>query len=198
MAVTQIDLLRHGEVEGGSAFNGSSDAPLTQQGLAQMQRASAADCAWNRVITSPLQRCTVFADAFAQRHGLPLQRDERLQEIHFGAWEGRSSAAIWNETPAALERFWADPETYPPPGGESLSRFRSRVMGAWNDIIEGYQGERLLVVTHGGVIRLLLCHVRGWPLSRLLQIEVEHGALFRITVDADGVPRCGVDGEGAL
>ncbi|ALP52886.1 alpha-ribazole phosphatase [Candidatus Tenderia electrophaga] len=182
-ALTMIDLLRHGEVQGGSAFRGSTDDPLTDIGLQQMWRATGTKRGWDRVITSPLQRCAGFAEEFAWQRSLPLVVDERLQEMHFGAWEGLPAADIMAHTPDALARFWNDPEQHSAPGGEPLALFRARVLEAWGDITRQYAGERLLLVTHGGVIRVLLSHVQNRPLGKLLEIEVRHGALLSLRID---------------
>ena len=166
------------------------DDPLTDIGLCQMKAATNRDRCWDRVITSPLERCAGFASAFARQHSLPLTFDERIKEMHFGTWEGRTSAELMAEDPGALTRFWADPDGYPPPAGEPLSRFQARVLAAWNSVIRSDTGQKILFVTHGGVIRVLLCHVQQRPVGKLLEIEVKHGALYtlRVSVDAKETP----------
>ena len=188
--ITRIDLLRHGETEGGPRFRGSRDDPLTDIGLDQMRAATDGDHCWDRVITSPLERCAGFACAFARQHSLLLTFDERIKEMHFGTWEGRTAAELMAEDPGALARFWADPDGHPPPTGEPLSRFQTRVLAAWDSIVRSYTGQKILLVTHGGGIRVLLCHVQQRPVSKLLEIEVKHGALYtlRVSVDAKEAP----------
>ncbi len=184
--MTRIGLLRHGEVAGGARFRGHRDDPLTAAGWDQMWAALRGAGRWERVVSSPLVRCAAFARAFARRHGLPLALDERLMEMYFGRWEGRSAAALLATDAEALTRFWQDPEGCPPPGGEPLARFRARVLAAWRDVLAAHAGRRVLLVTHGGVIRVLLAHLRSQPPARLLDIEVGHGSLHRIDIDAAG------------
>ncbi|MFP9025997.1 histidine phosphatase family protein, partial [Pseudomonas aeruginosa] len=74
--------------------------------------------------------------------------------------------------------FWADPYAFTPPGGEPLSEFEARVLAAQRRLRQRHAGRRVLLVTHGGVIRLLLACARGLPRERLLQVDVGHGALF--------------------
>lgn len=179
--MTRIGLLRHGEVKGGTRFRGHTDDPLTEIGWEQM-RISTENSDWDRVISSPLERCADFARAFTRQYSLPLSFDERIKEMYFGTWEGRTAAQLMAEDPTALERFWADPEAHPPPSGELLSQFQARVLTAWDSLVHRYSGQKLLLVTHGGVIRILLCHVQQRPLSELLQIEVKHGALCSVCV----------------
>lgn len=173
-----VGLLRHGKTEGDACYRGWQDDPLSSSGLAQMWRATQGPCPWNRVISSPLKRCAAFASEFARIHDLPLALDDRLKEIHFGEWEGRSAAQLMSETPTTLADFWRDPLGHPPPGGESLQSLQSRVVKAWQALCRQHEGERVLLVTHGGVIRILLCHLRQHPLERIMEIEVKHASLF--------------------
>ena len=184
--MTRIGLLRHGEVQGGSRFRGRLDDPLTPQGLAQMWTACDGSGRWQRVLSSPLRRCSEFATAYAQRYGLPLEHDPRLQEIDFGDWEGLSAADVHARFPEALGRFWADPERHPPPHGEPLGDFAQRVLATWQGIVETRSDT--LVVTHGGVIRILLCHLRGLPLKEASRLEVAHAQLLPVTIGGSTSP----------
>jgi len=174
-----VALLRHGEVAGGARFRGHTDDPLTEVGWAQMQSALPADVRWDWIVTSPLQRCAKFAQQFAAQHKLRLTSDPRLQEIHFGTWEGRTAADIMDTEPDALTRFWQDPFAHPPPEGETLTDFQTRVLAAWAEI-QNMDAEQVLLVTHGGVIRILLHELGLYPDKSLLEIEVPYGALFNI------------------
>lgn len=180
-ASVYVGLLRHGEVEGGSRFRGHTDDPLTPSGLAQMYAAVADSAPWDRVISSPLIRCAEFARAFAMQNNVPLTIDTRLQEMHFGQWEGRTAAEILSSESEALARFWQDPEAYPPPLGESLGQFQARVLEGWQDLVTTEIEQRTLIVTHGGVIRLLLCHVCELPVLQWHTFEVNHGQLHHLT-----------------
>jgi len=173
-----VDLLRHGETVGGTRFRGSLDDPLTDEGFRQMEAAVSNGGPWDAIVTSPLSRCAAFAESLALKQGTPLETDERLREIHFGAWEGCSYAELMATAPIALTRFLADPFRHPPPDAEPLAAFRERTLDALrNQMMPPNHGRRLLLVTHGGVIRVMLCHARGWPLARLLEIDVPHASL---------------------
>lgn len=174
-----VDLLRHGAT-GLSGFRGSLDDPLSDEGWAQMRSAVREAGPWQAVLSSPLTRCAAFARELAARHGAPLELDARLAELHFGTWEGRSAEQLMQTQPAALARFWEDPWRHAPPGGETLDAFEARVLAAWREACATYAGRRVLVVTHGGVIRLLLCRVRGLPRSEFLRLEVPHASLHGI------------------
>lgn len=181
-----LDLLRHGETEQGGGLRGSTDDALTARGWGQMRDAVLAKGPWDRIVTSPLQRCARYAESLMQALELPLSYEPGLQELHFGEWEGRSPAALMDTHERELGLFWNDPYAFTPPGGEPVLAFRERVLQAVEGLYQAYTGQRLLVITHGGVMRLLLAQARGLPREQLLQVEVGHGALLALRVEADG------------
>jgi len=182
-----LDMLRHGETELGGGMRGSIDDALTQAGWQQMRAAVTESGPWDRIVSSPLQRCARFAEELARQHSLPLSLEPDLQELHFGDWEGRSAAQLMDTDAEGLGLFWNDPYAFTPPNGEPVIEFSARVLGAVQRLHQAYAGERLLLVTHGGVMRLLLAQARGLPREQLLQVAVEHGALLGITVADGGV-----------
>lgn len=181
-----VDLLRHGETELGGGLRGSLDDALTEAGWAQMDAAVADAGPWDRLVSSPLQRCARFAEALAARLALPLQFEAGLQELHFGAWEGQSAADLMLTDEQGLGQFWADPYAFTPPQGEPVVHFAERVQATMARLRQAHADERVLIVTHGGVMRLLLAQARGLPREQLLQVVVGHGALHRLHGEADG------------
>lgn len=185
----RLDLLRHGETELGGGLRGSLDDALTEKGWQQMRAAVIEQGPWDRLVSSPLQRCARFAEELAAKLGLPVEFDKDLQELHFGAWEGQSAAALMETDAEALGLFWADPYSFTPPQGEPVTAFSARVLAAVARLQAAYAGERLLLISHGGVMRLLLAQARGLPREQLLNVEVGHGALFSLSVESDGLLR---------
>ncbi|WXL27826.1 histidine phosphatase family protein [Ectopseudomonas mendocina] len=182
-----IELIRHGESELAGSFRGSTDDPLTEKGWSQLREAVAGEQRWNHIVSSPLQRCSRFAQELALTLGCELTLRDDLQELHFGAWEGRSSADLYKTDAAALSQFWDDPYAFTPPEAESLMDFEHRVLGALQQLYLQHKGERLLLVTHGGVIRLLVARARGLPRKGLLQVNVGFAQRFRLSLDDQGV-----------
>lgn len=180
----RLDLLRHGETELGGGLRGSLDDALTARGWEQMNAAVAQGGPWDRLVSSPLQRCARFAEQLGARLNVPVHLDKDLQELHFGAWEGRSAAVLMETDAEALGRFWADPYRFTPPDGEPVLAFSRRVLAAVERLHAAYAGQRILLVSHGGVMRLLLAQARGLPREQLLNVEVAHGALFSLHVSS--------------
>ena len=191
-AITTIDLLRHGEPVGGTRFRGALDDPLSDLGWQQMDAAVGAHPAWQAVVSSPLRRCAAFAASLAERHGLPLEEAEGFREIGFGEWEGRTAQELMEVAPEALSRFWSDPRGHTPPGGEPFEAFAARVAAAWEGLLARQAGSRVLLVSHGGVIRLILAYILQMPLANLFRLEVPYASLSRIRVEgagADALPQ---------
>ncbi|MEN4751435.1 alpha-ribazole phosphatase family protein [Pseudomonas sp. Ps21-P2] len=182
----RLDLLRHGETEFGGGLRGSIDDALTDIGWQQMRAAVADRGPWDRIVSSPLQRCARFADELAGRLGLPVELEAGLQELHFGDWEGQSPAQLMETDAAGLGRFWEDPYGFTPPNGEPVQVFATRVLTAVERLQRAYDGQRILLISHGGVMRLLLARARGLPREQLLQVTVAHGGMFGLAVQADG------------
>jgi alpha-ribazole phosphatase len=180
----RLDLLRHGETELGGGLRGSLDDALTTKGWEQMRAAVVEQGPWDRLISSPLQRCARFADELGAQLGLPVHLDKDLQELHFGAWEGQSAAALMETDAEGLGLFWADPYSFTPPEGEPVGDFSTRVLAAVERLHAAYAGERILLISHGGVMRLLLAQARGLPREQLLNVEVGHGSLFSLSVES--------------
>ncbi|WP_411378914.1 alpha-ribazole phosphatase family protein [Pseudomonas sp. MPB26] len=183
----RLDLLRHGETELGGGLRGSLDDALTAKGWAQMRAAVVQQGPWDRLVSSPLQRCARFAEELGTRLNLPVTLEKDLQELHFGAWEGQSAAALMETDAKGLGLFWADPYGFTPPQGEPVAEFSQRVHGAIACLHRAHAGERVLLISHGGVMRLLLAQARGLAREQLLNVEVVHGGLFSLQICADGV-----------
>ncbi|MGR4039463.1 histidine phosphatase family protein [Pseudomonas sp. 910_21] len=181
-----LDLLRHGETELGGGLRGSLDDALTARGWQQMRDGVQGRGGWDLIVSSPLQRCSRFAEQLAAQLQLPLLLQPDVQELHFGAWEGQSAAALMETNADDLGRFWSDPYSFTPPQGEPVVDFSRRVLGAIEGLQRDCAGQRVLLISHGGVMRLLLARARGLPREQLLNVEVGHGALFSLKVASTG------------
>ncbi len=189
MNETIVDLLRHGEPVGGRKYRGQTDDPLSDLGWTQMRGKLAGLTPWQRVISSPLSRCRAFAEELSGARNLPLQVDERLKEVGFGVWEGKTRAQLNAEDPNQLARFRANPVNARPPGAEPMEHFYKRVAAALEEIFVRHRDEHILIVCHAGVIRMALVHALGIPLGHAYRIEVASAALSRVAVGHGAAPR---------
>ena len=181
--LTTIDLIRHGEPVGGRKNSGQTDDPLSEKGWAQMWKAVGDYAQWQRIITSPLSRCQAFAEALAEKRGIPVSVEARFKEVTFGVWEGQTAAQLSAHNPDLLFDFKCDPVAHRPMGAELLAEFHARVTAGWQAMLDAHSGEHLLVVCHAGVIRMLLSGVLGMPAHNAYRIQVSSAAVSRIVVD---------------
>jgi len=186
MAITTIDLIRHGEPVGGRKYRGQTDDPLSEKGMKQMWEAVGDYHEWQQIVTSPLSRCQAFAQLLHEKWEIPLKRDARLKEVAFGEWEGKTPQQLKEGNPDILRNFKLDPIGNRPQGAETLESFHGRVSHAWEAMLEAFYGQHVLVVCHAGVIRMMLSHVLGIPLSSLYRIQVASAAVTRIAVEGKG------------
>ncbi len=178
-----VDLLRHGEPEGGQRYRGHLDDPLSATGWAQMRAAVAGDT-WDRILTSPLTRCRAFAETLGGELDIPVAVEPAFREISFGRWEGLTAAEILEQDGDHLGRFWADGDAHPPPEGERLGAFHQRVGDGWHRRCRELMGNHVLVVGHGGLIRMILAHVLNVPPNRTMAgVAIPYACRSRVRLD---------------
>lgn len=187
MRETVIDLIRHGEPLGGRRYRGHSiDDPLSETGWSQMWRSVGSQAPWDGILSSPLLRCRAFAQALADRHGIPLRVEPAFREIGFGTWEGRTAAQIRQQDPAGFEAFHLDPVNRRPPGAEPLTAFMTRVTQAYTTALEDPTSRHRLIVCHAGVIRALIVHALRMDPAQMRRIQVPYAAMTRLCHDGYG------------
>ncbi|RDH81483.1 MAG: histidine phosphatase family protein [endosymbiont of Galathealinum brachiosum] len=190
MSETQIDIIRHGEPEGGRRYRGSSiDDPLSKIGWQQMWDAVPEKPPWEHIITSPLSRCLKFSEALADTMSIDFSVVENLKEIGFGSWEGRTPEDIKNLEGDALEKFLLDPVNNRPEGAEPLDDFANRIWTVYEDIAEQYHGQHVLVVAHAGVIRAITSSILGMALDDVYsRLKIEYAAVSTTRISAGKKP----------
>ena len=157
-------LVRHGETLANQQrrYLGWSDPPLTEQGLAQAAALARrlAEEPIRLILTSDLRRARQTAAQIATALLVAPITDPRLREVNFGAFEGLTYDEIAGRYPQELHAWLSNPEQAAPPGGETLTDLRERLLAA----IEAIQREPgAIIITHGGPIRTLLAHFTGRP-----------------------------------
>ncbi len=176
----QLTVVRHGRTslntgEGmAERFRGCIDVPLAPDGLAQAHATAQrlADQPLTAVYTSPLLRARGTAEILAGPHDLPVQVLPGLRTMSFGQWAGRSHADVAQDWPDLYAAWRRDPFGIQIPGGESVAGLQERAVAAVRDVVARHApGERLLVVTHQAVTRLLACGLLGLPSIAYWQIH---------------------------
>ncbi|CAB5501318.1 Alpha-ribazole-5'-phosphate phosphatase (EC [Bathymodiolus thermophilus thioautotrophic gill symbiont] len=168
-----LDLLRHGEPEGGRLYRGNLlDDPLTKKGWQQMQ-ASTNGKHWDFIATSPMIRCQAFAQHLSQTLHIEMQVFEPLKEIGFGDWQGQNVQKIGQKT---VNKFKQNPVDNLPLGAENLHTFQARVLDAFMQITQDNTMQSVLIVAHAGVIRVIKSHLLHLPIEKMFTMEVISGS----------------------
>ena len=192
--MTTVYLIRHGETEGADSrrYKGHIDVPLSENGIEQIKRVAMylsqntelriQNADLTAVYTSDLSRAIKSAEIIAGPYGLKPVVVEGLKERSFGVWEGMSFDEIKEKWPEAFNAWAANPLKFSPMGGESTIAVRDRVIQAFEEIMRKHNGENIAIVSHGGVIRVLLCEMLGMPLENIFRIEQSFAALNVIEI----------------
>jgi len=174
-----LDLLRHGEPEGGRLYRGNQDDALTERGWQQMLD-STQNKTWDFIATSPLVRCADFAKHLSTTQDTPYQIFNELEELGFGDWQGKSSSEIGQDI---VDQFKANPIANRPPNAEKLVDFQVRVLSVLAPIIQNKQQcQSVLIVAHAGVIRVIKSHLARLPIEKMFTIEVISGSCERFEI----------------
>ena len=189
MSDTRIDIMRHGEPQGGRCYRGSTiDDELSDKGWQQMWNAIPDTPPWQHIITSPLSRCYHFANALAGSLDIKVTMEDQFKEIGFGSWEGRTPEDIQQNEGDALQNFLRDPINHRPPGAEPLDDFAERVWQAYEGYANKYQGQHILIIAHAGVIRAITSKVLGMELNQVYsRLRAEYAAIAHTKItEANG------------
>ena len=188
---TVVTVLRHGAVEGRPhVYRGALDDALSQHGVEQMQAATSrlATPPFDAIASSPSRRCQDFARAYADETGIPLAVFDAFREMAFGDWEGMTPEEAAQSDPELHRLFRASAGSIAPPGGERVMPFQARVATGWQSWLAGSAGGHRLLVTHAGVMRVLLMTLLGLPHSHVYRIALPEVASFRVSILAGEAP----------
>lgn len=177
---TTVFLIRHGVTawHAEKRVLGQRDVPLSPEGVAQAEATASllAGVKLAELLTSPLQRAIQTAEIIGQTTGIEVARDPRLIDFKLGKWTGLTYEEVNGSE--EYQRFLHDPGSERIPGGESLEDIRRRSVGAVDQALrDSPTGDAVAIVTHAGVIRVLLVHFMGSPLANYHRVRVSPGSV---------------------
>jgi broad specificity phosphatase PhoE len=185
--VTEILLARHGETDWNAQrrWQGHADQPLNARGRTQARELAArlASVRLDAVYSSDLQRARDTADTVARSQDLEVRTTPDLREVDVGSWSGLTRAEAEAKYPDAYGRWLQGGEGWD--DGETYEELRERVVRAIRQIAKQHEGERVLVVAHGGTIRAIHAAALGVDVHTYRRIQrVEPNAtLSAVCVD---------------
>ncbi|MEW6723964.1 MAG: histidine phosphatase family protein [Bacillota bacterium] len=191
---TDIYLVRHGETHWNltGRLQGRADVSLSRRGVAQARRvgqylhdllSGEREVA---LYSSPLRRARQTAQIIARHLDVEYQLSPNLTEMCFGRWEGLSRPEIEQRQPGFLRRWQTEADQVVFPSGETCQQVDARASAALGELVRRHTGSQLVLVTHGQVIRGLLC----------LGLRLEPGVRNLINLDNGSVSHLVTSGEG--
>ena len=171
---TELVLIRHTQVAVSGVCYGRLDVPLAASfaSEAAILQGHCAGLTADQIYTSPAHRCSLLAQRlFSAR----VIADTRLQELDFGAWEGRR----WDDIGEPAITAWAaDYIHHAPPDGESYAQLAQRV-AAFLETITASGAQQVVAITHAGVIRAAHALLNGLPLKKSFEFQPAYGGIYR-------------------
>lgn len=196
----ELYFVRHGETEWNveNRLQGRLDSPLTERGIreARLLAAHLAQEPFKAAISSSSGRAVETAKILIGTRDIPFYTDERLMEIHLGDWQGKTKAEIQAADPWNYKCYYHYPHLYAREGCERFLDVKKRVESALADLELRFSCGKLLVVTHGMVIKVvqqLIC--KGLPVARLWDPPWIEGTSVTIVRSGGGKKELVVEGD---
>ena len=189
---TRIYLIRHGEVADAgpiTRYNGQRDVDLSPNGFAQMEEMARrlVDYPIAAIYCSDLQRTVKGAKILARDKGLSIDQRPLLREKNFGAWEGMTHREVEEGFPEEWRNWLENPALSRPPGGETFQEVRERVLEELSRLLKQHRGDEIILLAHGGVNRVILCHALKLEIGHVFRIEQKFAALNIIDFFENGM-----------
>ncbi|PID75786.1 MAG: hypothetical protein CSB23_02160 [Deltaproteobacteria bacterium] len=195
MKEKEVYLLRHADTGLSGRYVGITDAPLSEEGVIQSREVcvSLSRFCFPVVLCSPLRRCVQTVESL-QAEGRREYHDF-LREINFGLWENKTFAEILDQDRQQVELWLNRKQDFVFPGGDSIRDFRMRVRLCAAHIRKRDE-QRILVVTHGGVIRHLLCEFLSISQENYLAFDIRPGHFSTLQIFAHSAVLTGFNLKG--
>ncbi len=187
----RLILVRHGETPWNRTlrYQGHAPVPLNERGHEQARRAARRLERSGAVAlySSDLPRAWQTAEVIGAHLGLSPVPMAAWREIDVGLWEGLTPDELYQRFPEHMREYERDPAGTVRLGGESYAQLQERVVRAFHQIEAGHRpGETIIVVSHGGSIRALFCHIIGLDLRHFGKMWLDNGSLSEIVRGRSG------------
>ncbi|SUZ82654.1 uncharacterized protein METZ01_LOCUS35508 [marine metagenome] len=182
MKETEIILIRHGETEWNSQqrMQGHSNSDLSEVGRGQIQALGELmkNVSFDHIYSSDSLRARQTAEAVTQYSGHTLQFDQRIREKNLGVFEGLTSTEAKERHPEIYRLFKTAGANYVIDEGESTQQLLERALEFIEEIRLRHPQERVVMVTHGGVVRVLMKHALGLSIDAPTRFIIKNTGIF--------------------
>lgn len=191
MILVRIYLTRHGQTEWNveKRMQGQQNSDLTE--LGKRQATGLGDCLkeidLDIIYSSSSPRALQTAELIRAERQMEIIPEDDLREIYLGCWETLLFSEVENRYPDQFDNFWNHPEKYVPLNGESFETLRVRIGNKLEEIAKKHQGETILIVTHGIVLKTLYTYFRNQPIKEILYSPHPKSTCLCMVEKKDGI-----------
>ena len=187
----QLHLFRHGQTNWNEErrVQGQSESQLTTLGIEQAKELSKRirHLKFDQVYCSSSVRTRQTADHAFADFKAQIKFLDSLREIDLGPWEGHLYDDIAVRDPDSFKHFWEQPHLFDVKGAETFYQLQERAVGAVSEILKQFVSRKVAIVSHGALIKSLLCHFQRRPMSELWAPPSMHNCAHSIVeLNADG------------
>lgn len=187
----KLILVRHAKTQANDLgkLTGHSETILSKEGQVQVKKLSAYLCKYkiDSIYSSPMQRCLETVSDIAKRASIPIKVIDDFREINFGIFENHTFGEIKGLYPKEVDKMLKEGHTYIYPEGESVIDSYKRNIRAIELVLDGEEGQNILICAHAGTIRNLLSYfvISNYQAHWHFQIDNASVTIVEIT---DGFP----------
>lgn len=191
----KIYLVRHGETEWNrqGLLQGHNDSPLTEKGISQAQflAQELEELTFDHIYSSDLKRAIDTAEIINKKKNTPLSTSKLLRERKFGKYEGKPHAVFQNELKPYTKQYQSLPpdkkKSFRYPGMESDEEVIDRLLTFISDIQAKHEDKSILLVTHSGIIRLILIHLNVISYENHFAYKIPQDEYFVLDLENDSL-----------
>ena len=187
---TRLYLIRHGETLWNRAgkYQGWTNISLSEEGVEQAKLLGKRFqyLPLDRIYVSPLDRALATAQEIANVKGIPITINEYFKEINFGEWEGYTIPELTEKFGKPYIDFFKNPFEHPMPGEGSFQNVGKRAMAGYEEIMKNHKGEKIAIVSHGGLLRVLLVELLGLDFNIYQSMWLTNTSITVVDIYEDG------------
>ena len=189
---TKIYFIRHGETSWNveKRYQGWTDIELSEVGVKQAKLLGERfkNINVDKIYASPLKRAFETARQIGENTGVDVVIDESFKEINFGEWEGGTISELTEKYGDEYLKFFNTPWATTFPGDDSFKNVESRMAKGIDRILKEDKGKSIVIVSHGGLLKILLLYVMGLPQDFYKKVWLDNTAVSLIEINSEGKP----------
>ena len=189
----ELHLIRHGQTNWNEErrAQGQSESELTYKGKVQALELGKkiSHMKFDQIFCSSSLRTRQTAELIFPNQALNIQYLDSLKEIFLGSWEGRLYKDLEIANPDSYKHFWEEPHLFDLRGAENFYQLQKRAINTVQEITKDFASKKVVIVSHGALIKSLLCDAEQKPLKELWSPPRMHNCAHSIIIYKKETPQ---------